>query len=257
MGQMPSRESFETAILNNLIDIDIIKKPITRHAKDEYFDEDGYPIDSNPEQPIWFTDETGINIYTRDPRRQNNHKTQSYTFNEYTGYKLINMTNTNDHTILNNTYGSDTNVWLNRDLMKQLVDYLIDKLKSTGEMRAGVVLTKIRDKSITITEEDLRAIYNTRTTNTSLEIYLFSKLFEEIEEMNRKRNNMKIIGFYNGNSAQDFDTLPLEFIILNKYVRSSITPIRYENISKKRKTRRGGRSKKRIKIPRNKHKHKY
>lgn len=228
MGQTQSlctpEEFIEHPIFPHLISVNSINKTIMRSGSQQYFDSEGYPI-GQPTQPIWFTDEDGIYMYLG---HQQNNILKKYKFKKDTNYNLINVTNVldpNDFGLLTDINQNIRNkdkdkLWLNRDLIKSMVDCVIRKLKNSGEMNSnGQITTKIYNFDKTITEQQLTAIYKERGKDTLVEIYLFTKLFEELDNYGIL-DEYNIIGFYNGKSGQeDGDILPSEIVILHKYVR--------------------------------------
>ena len=255
MGQYQSQRcnSVEELFGNNnienyLINVSSINKTIMRYSSPEKFGSEGYPNIGENNQPVWFTDESGISMYKNSGGRT---ILKNYKFKKNTNYNLINMTNANvmdpnDLILLtdinrNLSYEDRPKMNLNKHLMKYMVDCVIKNLDFDTN---GQISTTVRNQEITISKQELTAIYGIRGKNTLVEVYLFIKLFEELDKYDFLQQ-YNIIGFYNGVSEQDnrgsYDDAPLpsEIVILQKNVRNCMDVINDDdelnNTRKKRK----------------------
>jgi len=240
MGQAACtpEEFIKYPIFSDLIGTSTINKVIMRIRNIDYFDSEGYPI-QNPDEPVWFTDENGISRY-ESYIRGSKYTIKKYKFKKDTNYNLINVTNVevNDFNLLTeyismNDISSDqkTKMLLKQEAIESMVECVIRKLKTTGEMDTdGKVTTQINGHNKTITERELKkiCIKGERGRDGNVERYLFKKIFEELDNFGilEKYN---IIGFYNGISWQyevlgleALPPLPSEIIVLSKYVKSSM-----------------------------------
>lgn len=234
-----NNDTFINAILDNLIDSENIPSHLYRASNRKYFDSEKYPMPKMAYSPIWFSlNAESVNFYARTYNKKSTKLEDEIIFFEYQlmpSYKILKIRNDDNS--------------LNEELMKIIVDHIINKIKNDGNKMTNIINKLIsNDKYKYLTHDEIeknilndseiinkitnvfKGIYkNERTNDKFIDELLFQEIINEMMHLNIvERYN--VVGFWNGYTMNESpDPTPEEIIIIANRMRECLTPILSED----------------------------
>jgi hypothetical protein len=228
-------DNFINAIINNLIDTEDIRLNIYRASNRKYFDVQHYPIPKMPYSPIWFSlKKEDVESYVKTYDRNTKNPDDEVIFLEYEfrpNYKILKIRNDDGQ--------------LNKELMKILVDHVVDKIKNDEDKKINILnqlKSDIKFKHWTYDQysenlfsdtEIIKNVLNTfkgiysnqRTSEKIIDELLFQEIINEMMRLNLIER-YELVGFWNGFTVNDSpEPTPEEIIIIGNRMRDCLVPI--------------------------------